>query len=79
MVMRTYKNKKIKFSKYRSLRKTHILIICITLMTLLSVGYIWGQSFIKWEKFDEVVNTVIVIVGAVAFANYLLIKQSKTA
>lgn len=58
---------KLKFSKYRSLRKTHILIICITLMTLLSVGYILGQSFIKWEKFGEVVNTVIVIVGAVAF------------
>lgn len=61
------KTKKIKFSKYRSVRKIHILIICIALMILLSVGYILGQFFIKWEKFDEVVNTVIVIVGAVAF------------
>ncbi len=65
--MNTNKTKKIKFSKYRSLRKIHILIICIALMILLSVGYIWGQFFIKWEEFDEVVNTVIVIVGAVAF------------
>lgn len=58
---------KLKFSKYRSLRKKHILIICIALMILLSVGYVLGQIFIEWEKFDEVVNTVIVIVGAVAF------------
>ena len=58
---------KLKFSKYRSLRKKHILIICIALMLLLSVGYVLGQIFIEWEKFDEVVNTVIVIVGAVAF------------
>ncbi len=65
--MRKASKKKTKFSKYRSLRKKHILIICITLMILLSAGYILGQIFIKCEKFDEVVNTVIVIVGAVAF------------
>lgn len=65
--MSTDKTKKIKFSKYRSLRKTHLLIICIALMILLSAAYIIGQFFIEWENFNEVANTVIIIVGAVAF------------
>lgn len=65
--MSTNKTKKIKFSKYRSLRKIHILIICISLMILLSISYIVGHFMIDYDKFDEVVNTVIVIIGAVAF------------
>ncbi len=65
--MNYQKNRKIRFSKYRSLRKKHILIICVSLMILLSVGYVLGQFLVDWDKYDETVNTVIVIIGAVAF------------
>lgn len=65
--MRTNKIKKIKFSKYRSLRKNHVLVICISLMILFSVGYVIGQLLVEWDKFDEAVNTILLIIGAVAF------------
>lgn len=49
------------------LNKKQITILCIGLMVFFSIAYICGQVFISWDKYSETINTVIVIIGAIAF------------